>query len=412
MNKPALKVTNTFVRNFYSDLSKRILVNRGGTRSGKTYAVCQMLVNWLFTGYIRKGQHVPKGVAAVVRKVGSTLKSTVMRDFEEVLRESGMYHRVKIHKTDKTYSYRGRMVEFFGIDDEHKARGHKSNILFCNEGDKLAFKKEFFQLFIRTTDLTIIDFNPANPYVWINTELEQKRAVSKKDVEVIVSTYKDNPSLPIGQVQEIEYLEEVAPDLWRVYGLGEYGEVEGLIYKKPVVTEFLPYNLDKRAFAMDFGFGSSPTTLIECGILNRLELHMDEVFYGSGMLIKDIDREMRHNDVKKTDLIIADSADPLMIAELRTYGWTIVPATKGPGTVDYGIKILQGYKWHVTKWSHNILRERMMYKWQETKEGLFLSVPIKAFDHTMDAARYYGLYMLGARAQKSGGRGRNRSRMR
>ena len=75
-------------------------------------------------------------------------------------------------------------------DDEHKIRGPGRQILFCNEGDRLQYTKEFFQLMIRTTDLIIIDFNPSDPYTWINLELEQTRTRDRGDVLTIVSTYK------------------------------------------------------------------------------------------------------------------------------------------------------------------------------------------------------------------------------
>jgi len=111
------------------------------------------------------------------------------------------------------------MVEFIGADDEQKLRGGKRDILYCNEANELSYDQEFFQLLIRTSYKVFIDFNPDNEYVWINTELEQKRKFDEDDVEVIVSTYKDNPFLPEAQVKEIERLEKTNPRYWQVYGL-------------------------------------------------------------------------------------------------------------------------------------------------------------------------------------------------
>ena len=119
-----------------------------------------------------------------------------MRDFEEILYKHELYELVDHSKSEFTYSYHNRMVEFFSADNEQKVRGRKRNILICNEGNELNYKDEFYQLLFRTSDKIFIDFNPDDPTTWINTKLEQQRAEDKGDVEVIVSTYKDNTFLP------------------------------------------------------------------------------------------------------------------------------------------------------------------------------------------------------------------------
>ena len=211
--------TGTFNRNWISE--KRIVINRGGTRSGKTFSICQQIAMWLMTGQIRDGQIIEKGTASIVRKNKTTVTATVLRDFEYILKEYGYYQHVTHNKTNRTYSFDGRMVEMFGADDEQKLRGYKSDILYVNEANELNYHKEFLQLRLRTKELIIIDFNPSDPYTWIKTELEDKRAHIKGDVETIVSTYKDNSTLTDQQIAEIEYLKETDPTLWHVYGLGE-----------------------------------------------------------------------------------------------------------------------------------------------------------------------------------------------
>jgi len=406
-----LSITPVYHKAFFSDLRKKIIIQRGGTRSSKTYTTMQMLTNWLMTGDIRHGQKIPTGVATVVRKVGASLKGSVIRELEGILKGNGLYRLVRHHKTDRTFSYKGRVVEFIGADDEHKVRGPGRQILFCNEGDGLQYKKEFFQLMIRTTDLIIIDFNPSDPYTWINLELEQKRTRDRGDVLTIISTYKDNPTLSRGQIEEIEYLEKVDQDLWLVYGLGQYGTVKGLIYPKAEIIEEMPWDLiGLSGLGMDLGFGSSPTTLVEAGVSRPKNLYLDEIFFQYEMLTDDIHRAMLSNDIKrKEDLIICDSADPRVIRELQEKEWLIQGVKKFPDSVKYGINLLKSYKWHITARSSNIIRERLLYKWKEDKEGNPLPVPIKAFDHTMDAIRYWGLFFLGASRKPKAGKGRRSS---
>ena len=101
-----LVVTKVFEKNFYS--TGKIVINRGGTRAGKTYSICQMLVNWLLTGVIRDNLTIEKGVASVVRKTLPALKATALKDFEEILANTGYYNLISINKTDREYKYKGR----------------------------------------------------------------------------------------------------------------------------------------------------------------------------------------------------------------------------------------------------------------------------------------------------------------
>ncbi len=116
-------VSNVFARNM--DSKKKIVINRGGTRAGKTYAIMQVFCNWLITGEIRDGQQIKTGTASVVRKTLPALKATALKDFEEILQAVGYYDKVNIHKSDRTYKFNGRTVEFFSVDDQQKVRGRK-----------------------------------------------------------------------------------------------------------------------------------------------------------------------------------------------------------------------------------------------------------------------------------------------
>jgi phage terminase large subunit len=166
-----LETTPVFTQNYASE--KKIVINRGGTRSSKTVSVVQKCVLWLISGPLTQDTYIPKGVWSTVRKYSTTLDATVIRDFEEELNKHKIFDLIQHNKTKKTYKYGDRLVEFIGADDEQKLRGAKRNILYCNEGNELDFKKEFFQLLMRTEDKVIIDFNPDDENIWINTELEQ-----------------------------------------------------------------------------------------------------------------------------------------------------------------------------------------------------------------------------------------------
>lgn len=381
--------TPVFTKNYHSD--KKIVVNRGGTRSSKTRSIAQLSVLWLITGYITPKTRIVSGVWSTVRKYSTTLDSTVIRDFEEELNKQEVFSLIKTNKTKKTYEYNGRMVEFIGADDEQKLRGAKRNILYCNEANELKYREEFFQLLMRTEDKVYIDFNPDDENVWINSELEQKRAIEKQDVEVIVSTYKDNTFLPQSLIEEIEYLEKTDPEFWKVYGLGQYGKKYGLIFPDYTIVNELSGTLV--GYGADFGFTNDPSTLIAVYKQDGgLILH--ELLYQRGLTNQDLSDRYRALNISQTDDIIADSAEPKSIEELYRMGWNIFPAEKGPDSIKNGIDILKRYKLSVTQSSSNLLKELRSYKWAEDKEGNSLNKPVDYLNHAIDAIRYLALNKL------------------
>jgi len=392
-----VKATHTYLQNWQT--TKKIVVNRGGTRSGKTYSLCQMIMVWLLTGQIREGQSIPSGTCSVVRKYSTTIAKTVQRDFHDILSEYKVLGLIEFNKTNRTYKYLDRMVEFFGADDQQKIRGYKANILFCNEVNELGYKTEFSQLLFRTTDVIFMDFNPSDPFVWVHEEIEQKRSADKKDVEVIVSTYKDNPFINKAQRQEIEYLQYSDPELWKVYGLGEYGKVEGLVIPSITLIDEMPDDLRKVGGGMDFGFSNDPTAFYLCGIKNNretkvTELYLDEQIYETGLTDSDLIKIMK--GTPKNLRIYADSAQPSTIEEIRRAGYNIAPVTKFKDSLKHGLQIMKRTRIFVTKRSIGMIREQKQYKYKMLANGQYDNTPIDAYNHAMDAVRYYCLMNLSA----------------
>lgn len=394
-------ITGTYLKNW--EATKKIVINRGGTRSGKTYAICQQLAWWLMTGHFRANMYLPSGTATIIRKHRTTVSATVERDFKGILDKYGFYSSVKHNKTQKTYSFDGRMVEFFGANDQQKLRGYKADILYCNEANELNYKKEFFQLLMRTTKAVIIDFNPSDPYVWMKTELEDKRAYNKGDVETIVSTYKDNPTLLAGQVAEIEYLNGTDDILWKVYGLGQYGKVEGLIIPDIEIIEDIPWDdLRKVAAGMDFGFTNSKTALAHCGIIEPNNLYIDVPIYESGLTDTLLVEKLKNMKWDRTVEVFADSAQPASIKTLQNARYNVRPVKKFKDSVDIGIAKMREYRWHVTARSEGLIREQKLYKFKQAATGEWINKPITENDHAMDAVRYYVLSKLLLAKQQRG----------
>ena len=181
--------------------------------------------------------------------------------------------------------------------------------------------------------------------------------------------------------------------------MGQFAGSFDRIYQYIPVDD-IPTNSAKLvALGMDFGFTNDPTTLVEIWKDND-DLYLNELIYERGLTNQDIANRLGEYEVDKYIEIIADSAEPKSIEEIRRMGFNIKPAQKGPDSVLNGIDILKRHKLHVTKQSVNIIKEINNYKWVTDKDGNKLNKPVDMFNHSLDAARYVALNKL--KTNKSG----------
>jgi len=381
-----VEATEIFERNY--DSKAKIVINRGGTRSSKTWSLNQLCALWLISGNYGNGNYISEGVWTTVRKYRTNLDGTVIRDFEDILKAEGWYSGVDHNKTKKQYRYGKRLVEFIGADDEQKLRGAKRNILYCNEANELEYKQEFFQLLMRTENKIFLDFNPDDEQIWINQELEIKRSNEVADVEVIVSNYKNNSFLPKSLIKEIEYLQQTDKEFWKIYGLGEYGNISGLVYENVKYIDTMP-DCKLVSYGLDFGYSIDPSA---CVAVYRKddELYLKEIIYERELTNQDLAERLR--PIIGRDEVICDSAEPKSIEEIYRLGLNAKPATKGRDSILNGIDILKRFKINVVN-SSNLRKEFRTYKWATDKNGNSLQKPIGA-DHLLDALRYVALIHL------------------
>ena len=362
----------------------RIISNRGGTRSGKTYSILQRLIEY---AYKNKGKNKAKSVVTIVRKTLPALKGSALRDFVEILNDTGWYNEANHNKTANEYTLCNTLFEFIGTDQPQKVRGRKRNILFCNEANELT-KEDFRQLAFRTTDLILLDYNPSEPDSWIYTEAE-----TRKDCITHVTTYKDNPFLESSIISEIERYKEVDPEYWKIYGEGKIGQLIGVIYRNWKECDELPKSYKWRVIGVDYGFTNDPTAIIEVRY-SEGELWLKEHCYRHGMLNSDIDTELAKIEKIGNTEIVPDSAEPKSNEELKRMGWNIHPAVKGADSVRYGIQLLQKYRLNVTSDSLNLIKELKRYKWKQDKNGESMNEPVDMFNHLLDAMRYASTHRL------------------
>lgn len=351
---------------------KRITVEQGGTRSGKTYNI----LLWIIFYYTDKN----KGkVITICRKSFPSLRASVMRDFFEILKQHGLYFEELHNRSNHEYYLNGNLVEFISLDQPQKIRGRKRNLLFINEANEL-FYEDWQQLIFRTDGKVILDYNPSDAFHWI-----YDKVVPREDCDFYQTTYKDNKFLDPTIVSEIERLRHTDEDYWRVYGLGERGLSRATIFQ--FGTNDIPEAASLLSYGMDFGFTNDPTTLIAAYEYNG-SLYLDELVYRTGMTNNDIANLFTSIGIDRRSEVYADSAEPKSIEELYRRGFNVKPTLKGADSINAGIDIMKRYKLFITPRSSNLRKEMENYKWTEDKNGNLLNKPVDAFNHAIDAARY------------------------
>lgn len=349
--------------------TKRIVVNQGGTRSGKTYSILQFLIIDCLES------STPK-TYSIVRKTFPALKATVLKDFISILDSIGLYSEHDHNKSDHIYKLNGSEFEFFSLDQPTKVRGRKRDVLFLNEANELTLE-DWRQLSLRTTGNIYLDYNPSDEYHWIYDDV-----LIRDDCEFIKSNYRDNPFLEQAIIDEIERIREVDENFWRVYGLGERGVSMESIYTHYKEVDSLPEQ-NNYCYGIDFGF-NNPTAIVKVGLIDK-SAYATEILYESGLTTSDLLKRMEKLIPDKRKEIYADSADPKAIEEISRAGYNIRPADKD---VNAGIDKVKSTPLFIDKTSHNLLREIRNYKWKVDKNGRTLDEPVKFNDHIMDALRY------------------------
>lgn len=373
-------------------LKKRIRAIQGGTSASKSISVLMYLIAKAQSDYKEvevDGKMVKQctpTLTSIVSESFPHLKRGVMRDFLNIMQTQGYYDENRWNRTDYTYEFEtGSKIEFFSADQPDKVRGPRRDRLFMNECNNLALET-FEQLEVRTKDFIILDWNPTNEF-WFYTEVLPKRT----DVDHIILTYKDNEALDANIVASIEQ-RKGNKAWWRVYGEGLLGEVEGKIYRGWEVVERIPHEARLERYGLDFGYSNDPTAIVAIYYYNGGYI-LDEICYQKEMSNKAIADLLKNSD---RAMVVADSAEPKSIDEIKLYGINIIGARKGKDSIRNGIQLVQQQKISVTRSSLNLIKEYRNYMWAYDKDGVPTQQPEGGNDHLLDALRY-GMETLATR---------------
>lgn len=376
-------LTDIFFRNAdaYQE-GESLIINQGSTGSSKTWSILQLL--YMIAKYSEKAL-----VISVTSYALPHLKLGAIRDFDKILVSFGENPAEISNRTENVYRVGNSVIEFFGIENNlAKVHGPRRDILYINEANKKITYEVFDQLHTRTRRCTIIDYNPTSRF-WVHTEV-----IPNFKHAYIHSTWRNNPYLSPVEVQKImsKYGKKGFENWVKVYGDGEIGVLEGQIFTNWRIGEFddtLPYG-----YGLDFGYHPDPDAMVKEAVdEKRKKIYLDECFYETGQSTDELRKAVLRVIPSANSLIVADCADPRTIQDLRKkdgparLGLNVVPVKKD-GTVSEWLKKMQGYELIVTERSANIQEELSNYLWSDTRAG----IPIKAFNHLIDASRYFFMW--------------------
>lgn len=371
-----------FRDNFLS--TAKVVVNQGGTSSGKTWNILDVL---FVLAILNKGV-----VITVVGQDIPNLKKGAYRDAKRIWSNDATYQAWfgKPNESDRIFTAaNGSIIEFSSYQDEQDAKSGKRDYLFINEANGISYDV-YWQLAIRTKEKIFIDYNP-NARFWVHDKL-----IGRDDVEVLYSDHRDNEFLTPEQHKAIEGIDD--PELFKVYARGKTGKLTGLILTNWDLVEQMPPRNERRwtATGMDFGFTNDPTA-VECVCMAHGDLWVDEMCYHTGMMNNEIAKMLRENGYGRGDLIVADSAEMKSIAEIKNAGLWVIPCVKGADSIVNGLDILRRYRIHITRRSVGLRDEVMKYKWLVDRDGNTTNKPIDKFNHAIDALRYVASAKLAMR---------------
>ena len=350
---------------------KRFIINQGGSRSSKTYSLCQLLTVWCLQN--------PNKVVSIVRKTFPALRATVMRDFFEVLKDLNLYEKSSHNMSENIYRFpNGSLVEFFSIDDEQKVRGRKRDIGWCNEANELWFE-DFQQLNMRTEYKLIFDYNPSDSSSWLY-ELPKDESV------LIKSTYKDNPFLPESIKRQIEDLKRTDEALYQIYALGEKAISKSNIFNTWHFIPKRPERFKNFVYGLDFGY-NHPTALMRV-YWHDGDIYIEPVIYESYLTTSELIERFKQLNIEQSVDILADYSRPEIIAEMQNAGFNVNNANKN---VKSGINAVKTFKVWCQE-DDNLKKEYNNYKWKKVGDNI-TDEPVKLYDDAMDSVRYAVMFI-------------------
>lgn len=374
------EVTSVYLKNIEAiEKGKRIILNRGGSRSSKTYSLCQIFIDYLFTGKI--GNREIQGNVGVFRKSLPYLKKNLLEDILDIFanKDISIGYDIEWNKSECYFQHQNRKWFYGSLNNEAeilKVRGMGLGAIWFNEAPEIKYEA-FKQLNMRAKENAafFLDFNPDEENSWVNEEIEKKRAEKIGDVALIHSTYNDNRFLPESTIKEIENFKLTDPDYFNIYGKGLYGKLRGLIY--PTWQEYteLPRARYITWFGQDFGYSNSKDAVLEINWKrNSKDIYIKSHLYKTGLLASDLTKRVKK--IVDDATVFADCEDARTIGDERKAGINVIKPKKGKMR---GINLVQCYNIYIHADDIDTQKEIKNYRWKKdpNNDDKFLNVPME-----------------------------------
>lgn len=357
----------------------------GGAGSGKSHYLAQeTILNMLSS---------PDYYYLVVRKTSKSIRHSVFQLLIDLISAYELSGFFKVNKSDMSIRcINGSRLITSGLDDVEKLKSIAGiNRIWIEEASEIS-ENDFNQLDLRLRGVNkhkhqiTLTFNPISELHWIKRRFFD---IGVEDTFILKTTYRNNSHLDVEYIEKLLRLEKEDYQYYRIYALGEWGSLGNVIFtnwEKLDMSE-IKDSFDNLKHGLDWGFASDPFATVHS--------HYDKT-RKTIYIYDEIHLKAAHNDetapvVKeaiKNDIIIADSAEPKSIADYKRLGIKCKGAKKGAGSVEHGIKWLQGHKIYIDPSCTDVIAEFSSYKWREDKDGIIIPKPVDANNHHIDALRY------------------------
>ena len=356
----------------------------GGTGASKTISIIIWLIDY--------AQSTKDEVITVVGESAPHLELGAIRDFKNIMVAHGYWNDNSWLNGKKYIFPGGSVIEFISFDKFGKAHGPRRDVLFLNEAVHFPYNIAD-QLITRTRKIVWLDWNPSEEF-WFYTEMLNKR----DDIDFLGDgylgplTYLDNEALDETSRAEIESHRH-NKEWWTVYGEGKLGVITTRIYKDWQIIDEIPHEARLEARWLDFGYTNDPTSIGDVYYYNGGYI-VDEQLYQKGMLNKPLADFLLALESPQT-LVIADSAEPKSIDEIKGFGVNVVGVSKKRGEsksetfIKWSIGVVQNQRISITRRSFNTLKEYRNYLWMTDRDGKILNVEDpKSANHSMAGIKY------------------------
>ena len=375
---------------YINDYQYRHNVYYGGRGSGKTrFVISKLLLKGL----------KEKRVILLMRKTTANCKFSVWKELKEAVDRFGLTKYFTFYESDYSAicNINGTIFKCMGLDIAEKIKGF-SGVSDCLLEESTEFTKEDIELIdgtVRSINYNLplniyYTFNPVSKQNWVYKHFGFDTGIVPPNTFILKTTYLDNPYLSKDYIERMEHLKRVNPTRWKVEALGDFVNLDKLIFNNWRIEEFNHAEIKGQLMVgLDFGYVNSLSAITASLMVeSEKKIYIFKTWAETNKTNADIARVITDLGFSKS-VIIADCAEPKSIAEIKKLGIIkMKPCQKGADSVLHGIQKLQNYEIIVHPDCKEIIVEFENYSWQKDKNGEHINKPLPIFDHNIDSLRY------------------------